>query len=216
MAKQSEITFFEKILNFNNRLDMLLSFLSSTSDFTDRERTKFSGPALREFGLDSAVGREYVLTKFIPEFENLLYKSFVVTLLILFEDELNTYCDGLREQLNIASSWNEIGGTPMERLVAYTTRTIGIKLAIEDEVWKKIDSIIALRYCILNLSGRLTNYSDAKKIKNFSKSEHGLKIQGERIVVCEEFCRNATMAIREFVESLYNSAISFVRRESLV
>lgn len=192
---------------------MLLSFLSSTSDFTYRERTKLSGPGLKEFGLDSAVGREFALTKFIPEFENLLYKSFIVTLLILFEDELNTYCDGIREQLNIAGNWNEIGGTPMERLVAYTTRTAGIKLAIEDEIWKKIDSIIALRYCILNLSGRLTNYSDAKKIRNFSNSGHGLKIQDEKIEVSEEFCRNATLIIKEFVESLYNSAISFVRKE---
>ncbi len=192
-----EIALFENILTFNMRLDLLHSFLEEIPEFID----------VKKFGIYSQVGRDEAISYFMFEFENTLLKSFIVTLVIFLESEIITYCNELKKQLDKTESINDLRGTIIERLIEYTTKKIGTKLTAPEELWKKIDYIIALRHCIISFSGKTENFSFVKKIENLAKMVNGLSIKDNSVVLSKEFCKECAEIIRKFLENLYNDAL---------
>ena len=212
----AEIALFENILEFNTRLDLLNSFLEEIPDFIQKKTSELSEIDVQKFGIYSQVGRAEAISKFMFEFENTLLKSFIVTLVIFLETEIGIYCDELKNQLNTKETWNNLRGTTIERLVEYTTKKLGMKLSIPEELWKKIDYIITLRSCIISFSGRIENFSSAKKIENLSKIVKGMSIKDSSVILSKEFCEECVEIVRKFLENLYDDGLKAVNQFSVL
>jgi len=212
----AEIALFENILEFNTRLDLLNSFLEEIPDFIQKKTSELSEIDVQKFGIYSQVGRAEAISKFMFEFENTLLKSFIVTLVIFLETEIGIYCDELKNQLNTKEAWNNLRGTTIERLVEYTTKKLGMKLSIPEELWKKIDYIITLRSCIISFSGRIENFSSAKKIENLSKIVKGMSIKDSSVILSKEFCEECVEIVRKFLENLYDDGLKAVNQFSVL
>ena len=212
----AEIALFENILEFNTRLDLLNSFLEEIPDFIQKNTSELSEIDVQKFGVYSQVGIAEAISKFMFEFENTLLKSFIVTLVIFLETEIGIYCDELKNQINVKETWENVRGTTIERLIEYTTKKLGMKLSVSEELWKKIDYIITLRSCIISFSGRIENFSSAKKIENLSKIVKGMSIKDTSVILSKEFCEECVEIVRKFLENLYDDGLKAVNQFSVL
>jgi hypothetical protein len=60
-------------------------------------------------------------------FPDITRKSFVVTLLIVLDDQFKTYCEILRGATGQQLKWNDLRGSALERFIAYSEKVCGLQ-----------------------------------------------------------------------------------------
>ena len=146
---------------------------------------------------------DYLINE-IQEFENILLKSFFVTIYGFLESQLMQQCRKL-EKLNkdVALSISEIRGEGVQKAMIYLIKVqhIGFSLSNSSE-WERIQNYNMLRNCIVHNEGRFDDgLKDGRdKLEKFIKrKDSSLDLDGSYIVFTQEFCKNAWKTVEEFL-----------------
>lgn len=142
-------------------------------------------------------------------FGDILRKSFIVTLVILLELLIATYCDEFKRQLHLKIGWKDFRGASLDRFKLFINKLVGIKLSISNNTWRDLHSILALRNCLVHADGCLKNFAEANKIIDFSKRYSSLKIESNYLFISLRTCEDCLAVVRDFIAAIYGDALLF-------
>ena len=139
----------------------------------------------------------------IEEFENILLKSFFVTIYGFLESQLMQRCRVLEQQnKGVNLSVSEIRGEGVEKAMTYLIKVQRIDFSLSSSSeWERIRNYNTLRNCIVHNEGRLDGLKEGRdKMEKFIKrKDSNLGLHGSYIVFTQEFCKNAWKTIEEFL-----------------
>lgn len=171
-----------------HRLDELNDYLEILNDFLKSQLQKYDR---EEITIDA------------DELEDLMQKSFIVSLYAFLERELDKDCKQLQRSIgNTTFSLEDAKGKTLERAKSYLTE-IGCRFPFDkNEYWQEIRSFNKLRNLIIHNNGKITN----DHIRKYVEQAKGLSIftsfREDYIVVEYEFCKHALSIVGEFLTSL--------------
>ena len=141
----------------------------------------------------------------IEEFENILLKSFLVTIYGFLESQLMQRCRELEQQnKGVTLSISEIRGEgSVQKAMTYLIKVQHIDLSLSNSSgWERIQNYNALRNCIVHNEGRLDDglKEGRDKLEKFIKRKgSNLHLYDPYIFLTKEFCKMAWETIEEFL-----------------
>jgi len=141
----------------------------------------------------------------IEEFENILLKSFFVTIYSFLEEHLTGRCLRVKNQDNLAvlswSKWKKKNeGPTIKKALLYLITTQQINPSPEHSTeWKEILCYVHLRNCIVHNEGRVEDDSEKELKECISQEKSNLSLNEQNIVLTKEFCKSAWKTIEEFL-----------------
>ncbi len=140
----------------------------------------------------------------IEEFENILLKSFFVTIYGFLESKLMQQCRKLEKRnKDVTLSVSEIRGEGVQKAMTYLLKVQRIDFSLNNSSeWERIQNYNTLRNCIVHNEGRLDDglKEGRDRLEKFIKrKDSSLDLDGSYIVFTQEFCKNAWKTIEEFL-----------------
>jgi hypothetical protein len=141
-------------------------------------------------------------------FENILRKSFFISIYTFLESSLMQHCRYLEEtKSDILLSLSEIAGEGIHKAMIYLIKVqrINFSLSTRPE-WSEIRQYNRLRNCIVHNEGKLNEGFRKEQrdqlANHINQSGSGLTIFGDEIILDEEFCKRALDTIKRFLTSV--------------
>lgn len=140
----------------------------------------------------------------IEEFENILLKSFFVTIYSFLEAHLTQHCRKMEQQNKLIrpswSKWKKKNkGSTINKALLYLIKVQHLDPSLEHSVeWEKILCYVHLRNCIVHNEGRVDDDSK-KELKECINQENSNLHYEYYVVLTKEFCKNVWRTIEEFL-----------------
>jgi hypothetical protein len=141
-------------------------------------------------------------------FPRLLQTGFVISVIILFENELTSFCQDLQRVEIVGLSQRDLSGSFIERFKRYCEHVAKIDLSISSKTWEKVRSVMEMRNCLVHNAGSLVNFGKSEIIKSFSKRHGWPKIEDNFIVMDKEVSLKLLQITSNFIDSMYDAALS--------
>ena len=209
-SEKANLAFFGNFVEAMTRLEDLAAFLKEINKFIEETHKRL------ESLNNSYIKKHYEHHEFTllsagyeVSFGEILRKSFIVTLVIILELEIGTYCDEFKDQLHLKIGWKDFRGAALDRFKIFIDKLIGIKLSISNNTWKDLHSIVAIRNCLVHADGCLKNFSEANEIIDFSRRYSSLEIQYDFVQISLRTCEYCLGIVLDFIEAIYGDALLF-------
>jgi len=208
-SEHANLMFFGNSVYADTRLSELEDFLKEINKFIEKTHKKLKSVNISDISGDKFFELIIQREQYEESFGEILRKSFIVTLVILLEQEIGTYCDELKRQLHLDIGWKDFRGALLDRFKLFVYKFVKLKLSISNNTWEDLHSIVALRNCLVHADGYLKNFSDAKKIIDFSNRYSSLKIQDNFLQISLRTCEDCLGIVKDFIEAIYDDALLF-------
>ncbi len=186
--------FFGNMIDLDCLLQDLRLVLKKTEEIDFDSRSESDNP-LDDSGL------------ILDIFPNIVRESYIVSLLIIFENELRGFCELLRVIEDIPIKWNQLRGSALERFLIYVESLSGLPLNADDEMKNKITGLIEARNCIVHANSRLENFGNRKAVEGFMRVVDGVKIDEGLLRFSYDACIECANIVSLFMEKAYNAAL---------
>ena len=147
---------------------------------------------------------EGLITNIFPDITR---KSFIVTLIILLDDQLKTFCEILKQATDQKIKWNELRGSPLERFITYSEKVCGLQNVYDESSRQLLSGLIEVRNCIVHNNSWIEGFNNKKVIQQFVKQISGLDIIEGYISFELSACNECADIVFKFMEHAYNSAL---------
>lgn len=208
MNKKIKVTpglmFFGDSVDATMKLDDLKAFLKEIHAFINNTAYRLSKKKIKGYDYN----HEERLNRYEDSFRELLYESFIVSLVIFLEQQLNSYCVVLYKFVQIKLRWKQIRGSILERFREYVSKLSNIHLSVSEELRKDVEGVIALRNCLVHCAGRISDFSEANKIRSLSNRYAGLRIDEGQIYLTMKLCSSCIYIIKSFIDNVYKDALT--------
>ena len=149
----------------------------------------------------------------IDIFPDIPRKSFIVTLLIVLDDQFKTYCEILKAATGQKLKWNDLRGSALDRFLTYSEKVCGLRPFCDDSTRQMLEGLIEVRNCIVHNNSSIDGFSKTKIIQCFIKQIKGVEIERGYISIDFTACNTCADIVLRFMEDAYRSALEMFPRE---
>ena len=208
----ANLSFFTNFFKAKIQLEDLGSFLKEINIFIEEKCKRDESKNINDIDIIAQYKiREFTVFRHVHELEfgEILRIAFIVTLVILLEQDIRKYCDEFKEQLHLEIGWKDFRGAALDRFKLFINKLVKLKLSISNTIWKDLHSLVAIRNCLVHADGCLENFSEANKVKDFARRYNSLKIQDNFLQISLRTCEDCLKIVKNFVEAIYGDALLF-------
>jgi hypothetical protein len=142
-------------------------------------------------------------------FPNIIFQSYIISIVMLLEQIMKSYCSCLQESLNIKLSLRDLSGSLTDRFYKYCTKLGNMSFSSYIETWSDIKSIYEIRNCIVHSNGNIKDFHNSKTIQIFSDKYDLLKVSDHNFLIIDYHVSFKILSVcKEFTEHIYNSALN--------
>ena len=205
--------FFGNFVDSDGELIYLKDFADSTVKLL---RNAASDTNIKKRKVDEAIlavagDVEYLYGELYPSDVN---QAIVIASIIFLEREIRTFSRNLRIALDLELGLGDISGSLLERFQKYFEKVANMEFKLDDSVWKNIKGIFEIRNCLVHCSGNLDEFSRKSLVIEFAERHGTPIIEDSWIRIKEETVNLVLKVIRDFVESIYESALERFPKEN--
>jgi len=204
-SAHANIMFFGNLVDAGVKLQDLEIFLIDVNNFIEDTFEKLSS---KKFRGASLIDFEITKEQYRYSFGEILRKSFVVTLCIFLEQEIGKYCEEFQKQIKLDIGWKDLRGSMLERFKNFIQKIIKLKLNFNNTIWQDLQAIISLRNCLVHSDSSLKNFSDAMRLRAFSK-KYSIEIENDYVEISINNCEECLGIVQTFIEIIYDSALLY-------
>ena len=208
----ANLSFFTNFFKAKMQLEDLGAFLKKINIFIEEKCKRDESKNINDIDIIAQYKiKEYTVfrTGYEFEFGEILRIAFIVTLVILLEQDIRKYCDEFKEQLHLEIGWKDFRGAALDRFKLFINKLVKLKLSISNTIWKDLHSMVAIRNCLVHADGCLENFSEANKVKDFARRYNSLKIQDNFLQISLRTCEDCLKIVKNFVEAIYGDSLLF-------
>ena len=162
--------------------------------------TEFAGLASDTWDLES------VFSEYYP---NLHRRSAVLTIVGVFEHELDKLCTKCFEEFDLETSLEEAGGKGLERAIKYLSKVVKVETHKSTQTWQTVLKIVKLRNALIHQDGKVVDQAgnEITAITEHCKAVDSLSIdENNQLVLREGYLHFVLDTYRTYIE-LVNSSL---------
>lgn len=147
-------------------------------------------------------------------FGPILRQSFLLSLATIFEHAVNEFLGIIHDWRSVPISPSDLKGDLLEKIKTYAFRLGQMPIGIGPELWQDMDSVVAIRNCLVHHAGKVSASHQRSQIYAFADRHGDLIIEHDHIQVTEELCRESHKVVLSFLDALYGGAFRTALSES--
>lgn len=212
IKREPHTYFFGSLVDADMELEYLQDFADSTVKLL-RSAARDSDIKKRELNHAlAAIGGD------VEYLYGVLYASdvsqaLVIASIIFLERQIRSFSRGLKIGLDLGLGLGDLSGSLLERFQKYCEKVAKLDLTLDDFEWQNIKGIVEIRNCLVHCSGNLNEFSRKSVVMEFAKRHGTPSIEDSWIRIKEETVNVVLKVMREFVESIYKSALERFPKE---
>lgn len=198
------VNFRGNAINFSLELDELKIFLTNVDSFIVERRNEMRSLM---FELETLPSEDDMLYHLEETLHPILYKSLIVSLIILLEGEINLFCTTFTDYSHTVK-YNELKGNFLDRCKIYLSKIIKLDFDFTTATWSNIIGLYEVRNIIVHHQGVIPeNYNRNKIILDFIK-KHDSFCENSKLVITNDACLEAIEMVEAFYRIISDLAIS--------
>lgn len=205
-GEKANIIFFGNAVGIDMQLDELKVYLNQVYNFI-----KFTHVNLQ---LDKIMGLDgEALENLKYHFEytqgEILRKSIIISIEILLESEIDTYCKVFKECKKLPIGYNDFKGDLLDKFKKFSSKLLQSDFNFEGTLWCDIVGLYEIRNSLVHNRGLTSNFGKRRTIESFIRRNKSFEIDdNERICISNQACLDSI----QIVETFFNEITDFALR----
>ncbi|MDR6460475.1 hypothetical protein J2786_003609 [Chryseobacterium vietnamense] len=205
-GEKANNNFFGNAVGIDMQLDELKIYLKEVHNFI--KITYINLQSDRIHGLDSET-LENLSYHFEHTQGEILRKSIIISIVILLEAEIDTYCEDFRKHKKLSIGYNNFKGDLLEKFKTFTSKLLQSDFNFQGILWQDIVGLYEIRNSLVHNSGLVSDFGKRKTIENFICRNKSFEIDdNERIIISHQACLESI----KIVETFFNEITDFALR----
>lgn len=192
------------------QLEDLRAFLDDISAFIKTRAAHLASSRPAEWDVTHEE-QEY---RYEEAFGTIVRQSFLLSLATILEYAISNFLRVVQEWRAIPISPSDLRGDLLEKIKVYGFRLGSLKIDVSPELWQDMESVTAIRNCLVHHAGGVLNNPQKGKIQAFSDRHQGLVIEEGHLQVTEELCLESYGVVKAFLDTLYAGACRAAQDEA--
>lgn len=153
---------------------------------------------------------ETLITYSFPAFPR---SGFIVTLMIMAENQFRSFVTTLRILEDYPIKWNHLRGSAFDKLLIFSEKLSKIRIDVDKIVKDRIRSLIETRNCIVHSNSCVPEYSHPEVVEKFVNSLTGCTVEDGYIHLSFEGCFECADLVENFMTAVYHAALKKYPKE---
>jgi len=138
------------------------------------------------------------------EFPRILRNSLLVSIISLFEFELDFICKILIQEQGLEENWRDLRGSILDKIKTFCKR-VEIDITTNEQAWRELKNLYLVRNCIVHNSGLIKGSKNEKKLRGYTEQKGIISDEDEReIDLTEQFCQEAIEITTSFTDKVWD------------
>ncbi|MBN2030765.1 hypothetical protein JW824_11030 [bacterium] len=157
-----------------------------------------------DFDITEDIDQEVLITYSFPDIPRY---GFLVTLMIIAENEFRNICKTLDILEEYPVKWNQISGNAFEKLLIFAEKFSELNIDVDKNTRDRIRGLIETRNCIVHSNSYIPDYRKQTIVRDFVNKLSGCSIEDGFIHLSYEGCFECADLIEGFVKAAYKAAM---------
>ncbi len=192
--------FFGNIVGVDMQLDELRVYLNEVHNFIRITNVHLQTDKVKGLDSDTLENLKYHFEHTQGE---ILRKSIVISIAIILETEIDTYCEDFKKHKRLAIGYKDFKGDLLDKFKTFSTKLIFSDFDFQETLWQNVVGLYEIRNSLVHNSGLVSNFGKRKTIESFIQRNKSFSIDdNERIQISQQGCLDAIQIVDEFFREI--------------
>lgn len=192
--------FFGNLVGIDMQLDELKVYLNEVHNFIKITNVHLQSEKVKGLDYDTLENLKYHFEHTQGE---ILRKSIIISIIILLENEIDTYCEDFKEHKKITVSYRDFRGDMLDKFKLFSVKLLGSDFDFQSSLWQDIVGLYEVRNSLVHNNGLVSNFGKKKTVENFVKRNKSFSIdEDERIEISHQACLDSIKIVEAFFEHI--------------
>jgi hypothetical protein len=196
--------FFGNLCSIDMQLDELKVYLNQVHNFISTTHLKLQSNKIKGLDQDSLDNLKYHFEHTQGE---VLRKSIIISIVILLEAEIDTYCQDFKRYKKTLVSYKDFRGDILDRFKMFSTKVLESDFDFSSIIWQDILGLYEVRNSLVHNSGLVSDFGKRKTVESFINRNKSFSIdEYARIIISHEACMDSIQIVEKFFELIIGFA----------
>jgi hypothetical protein len=192
--------FFGNLVGIDMQLEELKVYLNEVHNFIKITNVHLHSDKVKGLDYETLENLKYHFEHTQGE---ILRKSIIISIVILLENELDTYCEDFKEHKGIAVSYRDFRGDLLDKFKLFSVKILGSDFDFQSSLWQDIVGLYEVRNSLVHNNGLISNFGKRRTVENFVNRNKSYSIDdNERIIISHQACLDSIAFVEAFFEEI--------------
>jgi hypothetical protein len=204
-GEKANNNFFGNAVGIDMQLEELKVYLNEVHNFIRITNITLQSDKMKDLDEETLENLKY-------HFENtqgeILRKSIIISIVILLESEIDTYCRDFKRYKKLSIGYNDFKGDLLDKFKIFSSRLLQSDFNFQGTLWQDILGLYEIRNSLIHNNGLLTDFGKRKTIERFISRNKSFEIDdNERICISHKACLDSVKIVETFFNELTDFAL---------
>lgn len=205
-GERANINFFGNAVGIDMQLDELKVYLNEVQNFIKITHINLQSNRFQDLDSEALENLKYHFEHTQGE---ILRKSIIISIVILLEAEIGTYCKDFRKHKKLSIGYNDFKGDLLDKFKTFTSKLLQADFNFQGTLWQDIVGLYDIRNSLVHNCGLVSDFGKRKTIESFISRNKSFEIDdNERIYISHQACLDSI----KIVEMFFNEITDFALR----
>lgn len=192
--------FFGNLVGVDMQLDELKVYLNEVHNFIRITNVHLHTDKVKGLDYDTLENLKYHFEHTQGE---ILRKSIIISIVILLEVEIDTYCEDFKKHKNIAVSYRDFRGDLLDKFKLFSVKLLASDFDFQSSLWQDIVGLYEVRNSLVHNKGLISDFGRRKTVENFIKRNKSYSVDdNDRILISHQACLDSIKIVETFFEQI--------------
>lgn len=204
-GEKANNNFFGNMVSIGMQLDELKVYLDEVHNFIKITHIKLQSNKVKGLDIDTLDNLKYHFEYTQGE---ILRKSIIISIVILIEAEIDTYCQDFKDYKNLAIGFRDFKGDLLDKFKTFLTKILFTDFNFQGILWQDIVGLYEIRNSLVHNCGLISDFGKRKTIENFAQRNKSFEIdKNERICISHQACIDSLKIFETFFNEITGHAL---------
>jgi len=199
---------FERNLFYINiSLDEFTFLLNDLQELINNKRESLENELLDKI----TDARREQIEKILYYYQNqptiFLAEATFLSLIILLENEIDTYCKNFRIHKKLTIDYNDFRGNLFDKFKIFSSKILQSDFNFKGSLWQDILGLYEIRNSLVHNGGLISDFAKRKTIESFIGRNKLFRIDDERVCISHQSCLDSIKIVEVFFKKLTDFAL---------
>jgi len=205
-GEKANNNFFGNMVGVDMQLDELKVYLNEVHSFIKITHINLQSDKVKGLDTDTLENLKYHFEHTQGE---ILRKSIIISIVILLEAEIDTYCQDFKKYKNLAIGFRDFKGDLLDKFKTFLTKILYTDFDFQGTLWQNIVGLYEIRNSLVHNCGLVSDFGKRRTVENFVQRNQAFEIDdNERICISHQACVDSIRILETFFNEITKFALT--------
>lgn len=207
-GEKANNNFFGNAVEIDVKLDELIFMLNDLNELVNGKRESLENQLLDNINDATREKIEATLYYYQNQPTFFLIEAIFLSLIILLENEIDTYCKDFRNYKKLSIGYNDFKGDLLDKFKIFSSKILHSDFDFQGTDWQNIVGLYEIRNSLVHNRGLVSDFGKRKTIESFVSRNKSFEIDdNDRVCISHKGCLDSIRIVEIFFNKLADFAL---------